>query len=316
MSNVSTQNIILIGVGAAGTSHLEALESVPSVNVIAAVDIEPPPSVVFRKKEVPVYHSIPEVKRLRPDIVIVATPTPTHAVVCDEVTKYFPAVTIIVEKPAADNLHDAQRLLDGRKRPQPVIVAFHMAFAPEVRWALNAVTARKSALGHPISVQSWSGDPYIFDDTAESTFGNSWIDSGINALSVIDLFVNVVNRRSLRQLGRSSWSIFEGAFGCKSGSYQLEASVLTSWYVTDSTRSTRIRYSSGAEVVMDHNAVAGYIVEGGRTTDVFGSNGTVPRRTSHYKQLYQSWLVNNHPVSSPGTALRLHTLLLSPIDDA
>jgi predicted dehydrogenase len=44
------------------------------------------------------------------------------------VAEYYPGAIIMVEKPAADNLDDARRMIeDGGK--QPVNVAYHMAFS-------------------------------------------------------------------------------------------------------------------------------------------------------------------------------------------
>jgi hypothetical protein len=53
---------------------------------------------------------------------------------------------------------------------------------------------------------------------------------------------------------------------------------LTSWHVTDPAKTTRIRYRSGAELVMDHTAVAAYLVADGHITDAFGANASIPRR--------------------------------------
>jgi predicted dehydrogenase len=316
-SNGPDQAILLVGVGEAGKTHLEVLEQIPSLSVVATVDTNASRSVTFRNRNLPVYKSTLEASRRHdPDVVVIATPTHTHAQLCDEVIKNFPALTILVEKPAADDIIDAQRLLDGRGGTVPVNVALHMAFAPEVCWGANLVRARISDLGVPISIQSWSGDPHQSDlVSAESRFGTSWIDSGINSLSVIERFARTIGRRSLRRLGQPSHSTFEGIFTCESETGQVEATVLTSWNVTDSTRSTRVRYSSGAEVVMDHHAVAGYLIEDSRVTEVFGSDGSIPRRASHYKALYQWWLVDNNPIFLPETTLRLHNLLLESIDD-
>jgi uncharacterized ParB-like nuclease family protein len=97
------------------------------------------------------------------------------------------------------------------------------------------------------------------------------MDSGINALSVIERFAPPVERTSLRRLGTNSQSIFEGTFRCQAGDQQLTATVLTSWYSTAPARSTRIRYASGAELVMDHHAVAAYTLDQGRVSAMFGS---------------------------------------------
>jgi predicted dehydrogenase len=319
----SKRTAILIGLGEAGETHLEVMVRIPAIAVMSAVDKAPRSEVLSQEKtfkllndnKIPLYNSLADVGQSQPDIVVIATPTPTHAKVCDDVTECFPEATILVEKPVADNLLDAQRLLGGTATVRPVQVALHMAYAPEVIWAANLVATKNSTLGNPLSVQSWSGDPHQLDfDSAEQTLGTSWLDSGINALSVIDRFAKLDSRTSLRRIGKPHQSVFEGTFICQSGANRLEAVVLTSWNVAGRSRSTRIRYSSGAEIVMDHHAVAGHVLNDGRVTEGFGSDGSVARRTSHYQRLYQSWIVDGRPVSSPETALRLHTLLLGSMD--
>lgn len=66
---------------------------------------------------------------------------------------------------------------------------------------------------------------------------------------------------------------------------------------------------------MDHTAVAGYLVAGGRIADVFGPDASVPRRERHYRALYQSWLGERRPIATPQDHLLLHDLLLKPSDD-
>lgn len=306
-------DIVLIGAGAAGGSHLRAIERIPSLHAVAAIDVNPAVVAPFRGARIPVYSSASQASSIhRPNIVIVATPTPTHAEVYREASKSFTASNFLIEKPAADTLEDARHLIEGMGKGPQVSIALHMGFAPEVSWGKKITDSRAAQLGHAVWIESWAGDPHQQDmDVATATLGDSWIDSGINSLSVIDRFATVISRTSLRKLGEEGWSAFEGTFTCDSGGRQATAAIRTSWRVTDATRSTRIRYSSGAELVMDHHAVAGYLTQNGRITEIFGSDGTVPRRDSHYAALYQWWLVDGNPVASPGTAMRLHDLLLS-----
>lgn len=306
----SVRKILIVGIGEAGATHLEVLGHLDGIEVIAAVDPVPSRARLL-PRDVPLFPSVSDASNCQPDIVVIATPTPTHAQVCYEVLKYFPDADLLVEKPVADNIIDARNILSSQHEGA-IEVAFHMVFAPEVQWAIDLVDLRKSEFGRPISAQSWSGDPNQSRlPEMEATLGNSWIDSGINSLSVIDRFARVVRRTSLRQIGDSSWSVFAGTFDCESSDTHLfQAEILTSWNVTGRSRSTRIQYSSGAEVVMDHNAVAGYLIEDGRATDVFGSDGRTPRRRSHYIALYRHWLVDKGEIASREVTLRLHRLLL------
>lgn len=307
---VSPRRIVVIGLGPAGRDHARALENVLDAQVIAGIDRSLPRSLTFKAEPVPVFGSLFDITgTLDPEIVVIATPTPSHADVCREVGEYFRDSAIVVEKPAADNLEDAQRIVDGK---QPVTVAYHMAFAPEVEWAVSEAASRSAELGPPVAIESWGADPYQQElASAQARFGTSWIDGGINALSVIERFATPEECTSLCQLGPDSDSVFQGTFRCATPDGQLTALVLTSWQATGAGRSTRIRYASGAELVMDHNAVAGYLVCDGSVAARFGSNGTVPRREAHYRAFYKSWLTDGQQLFPMETSLRLHQLLLS-----
>lgn len=80
-----------------------------------------------------------------------------------------------------------------------------------VEWALEEMAERANQLGLPIAIESRGADPYQSDlVSAQARLGNSWIDSGINALSVIERFVKPVECISLRPIGSPSRSVFEG----------------------------------------------------------------------------------------------------------
>jgi predicted dehydrogenase len=308
------QKVVIVGIGAAGAVHAKALEDVLGVVVVAGVDSSSR-VLEFRGNKVPVYPSLFDMMSegaIHPDTIVVATPTSTHAQVCSEVSEYFRQASIIVEKPAADTMESAQHLVCGIGGKQSLTVAYHMAFSPEVEWGMRESVERAPELGVPVSIEAWGADPYQSDlAAARARFGNSWIDSGINALSVIDRFAKPIRRTSLRRLGDPSKSVFEGTFVCEFDGRQLPATILTSWYSTASSRWTKIKYSTDAEVVMDHNAVAGYIRQGGQVCALFGSDGTIPRREAHYRALYKSWLANKDDrIFSLDTSLRFHELLL------
>jgi predicted dehydrogenase len=309
----SARKVMVVGLGAAGLVHAKALEEFAQVTVIAGIDTDRSRILTFRERQVPVYPGVFDATsdNLDPDVVIIATPTPAHAEVCDEVAEYFPKATILLEKPAADNPGDAQRIIEGIGGKQAVSIAYHMAFSPEVSWALEQAHKRTDHLGRPTLIESWHADPYQPElASAKARLGSSWIDSGINALSVIERFSKIIKRTSFRQIGEANKSEFEGTFLCAAGDEDLTAVVLTSWHSTAPARTTRIRYSSGAELVMDHAAVAGYLLEGGTLSANFGSDGSTPRREAHYKAMYKSWLIDGEQTFPKETSLRLHRLLL------
>jgi predicted dehydrogenase len=227
------------------------------------------------------------------------------------VAELLPAAEILLEKPAADNLADAHRLLREIGSRQVVNVAYHMAFSPEVTWGRHLVTSASEILGPPVAITASFADPYDTDlVAARAKFGTSWIDSGINALSVLNLFAEPVERTSLRTLAAGPPSVFEGRITCRVDGSPIESLILTSWHVTAPTRSTRISYKSGAELVLDHHAVSGYLMHNGAVTEYFGSSGSIPRRERHYRALYNWYLVEGKPIMTAERSLLLHDLLL------
>ena len=161
-------------------------------------------------------------------------------------------------------------------------------------------------------------DPYYDDfERATATLGNSWLDSGINALSVLARFATIVKRESLRPIGNERQSIFEARLAChddRSGSGDgvrpARALVVTSWHAADGAKTTRLRYASGVELLMDHTAVAAYLLRDGRVEAAFGADRSVPRRERHYRALYAWCLGHGRPALPPETGLQLHELLL------
>jgi predicted dehydrogenase len=309
-------SILIVGLGEAAQTHLKALEQTPGADVVAGVNTVAHPRVTFRGHPVPVYQTLREASAHHdPDIAVIATPTPTHRVVCDQIADSFPAARILLEKPAADDLPGARHVLEDIGRRQLVDVAYHMAFSPEVTWGMKTAQASSPELGVPVAVEACFTDPYSDDfGAASARLGNSWIDSGINALSVLSRFAEPIQRNSLRRIGEASGSVFEAHITLRAADRELGALILTSWHVTDPAKTTRIRYSTGAKLIMDHTAVAGHLIQDERITACFGSDRAIPRRERHYLALYRWCLTEGNRILPAETSVRLHELLLQPPD--
>ena len=308
----ASREVLLVGLGAVAETHVKALEEIPGVVITAGVDKAFARVVSFRGSSVPIYKTIEGAAcHHNPDLVIVATPTSTHAAVCAEVVSVFPTAEVLVEKPASDNLPDAVRMLVDFATRTTINVAYHMAFSPEVIWAQRIFQEKVGVHGAPLAIQALFSDPYESQvESAKTRYCSSWIDSGINAVSVIQRFCHIITRRSLRSLGPDSWSAFEGRFLCQFDTNEFEALVLTSWHVSDPGRTTRIKFRSGAELIMDHHAVAGYWIGSKGVEECFGSNGQPPRRLAHYRNLYRTYLVDHIPMMSAQESCHLHKLVL------
>lgn len=311
------QQILITGLGDIAQVHLRVLEQVPTADVIAGVDIAPRPGVTFRGHPVPVYPTLADAARdHRPAVVVIATPTPTHVAVCDLAAVAFPTAKILIEKPAATTLAGARHVIEDIAARQPVDIAYHLAFSPEVDWGAAIASDHAAQLGNPAAITCAFTDPYARDgDLATARFGTSWLDSGINALSVLRRFTIPTGRAFLRGIGDPAWSAWQAGLTCQDGDgAEFPALIVTSWHVTEAARTTTITYASGAQLVLDHVAVAGYLITGHQLTALYSADASIPRRERHYQALYHHWLVEGRPIATTSDHLHLHDLLLQPPD--
>ena len=123
----------------------------------------------------------------------------------------------------------------------------------------------------------------------------------------------VTGRRSLRNLGTERQSTFEAQLTCQQGTTQAEALIVTNWHVTDASKTTRLKYASGAQLLMDHTAVAAYLYQNGTVEAYFGADRSIPRRERHYRALYQWWLIEGNPTFPATVSRNLHELLLDSL---
>jgi predicted dehydrogenase len=308
------RTVLLVGAGAIGRVHLEALSMLRGVDVCAAVDVDERVSATFRGEPVPVYTELGEaLERHRCDTVIVATPTPTHAAIVSRLLSEPPGLHILVEKPLATVLEEVRDLLDrARTGGRRISTLYHAAHAPEVHWGTHRLDSLISDHGLPCSFEASFSTPYATLATQRAAvYVSSWLDLGINALSVLSRYVDLTRLVSFRPIDR--WpSTFEAVveFRRQDGTPR-QGSIVTSWGVTEPSMSTRLRFEGGAELLLDHTGVSARTVVGGVVTAMFGSDGRLPRLLSHYVPLLRQHLLADHRADLDDLAL--HSLLLSPV---
>lgn len=147
-----------------------------------------PPGVAF-------YDDFQELlKDSRIETVIVATPNHTHFYIA--MSSIQAGKHVIVEKPAAEGMEELLELERvAEEKGVSIYYAFHAATAFDVTWTLNYLNepTNRSELGNLTGFSARFYDPYIKQgELLEEAVGlqHCWLDSGINALSVIGRFVN------------------------------------------------------------------------------------------------------------------------------
>ena len=188
------------------------------------------------------------------DAVLIATPTSTHEKIALRVLKA--GKPVLIEKPVALSRVSFERLKGvASSAGVPLFALFHAAYGFEVSAAKEALSS--SSLTPPmVSWHSAFHDPYAGDKRAQSSLVNSWVDSGINALSIVQTVLGRVQLTSLF----SSHTPPNGLWATDSsvqtfevgGSWSGLVTIECNWRSGVNHKSSRVVIGSGKKMVLDH----------------------------------------------------------------
>jgi D-galactose 1-dehydrogenase len=282
------RRILLIGFGKIAQYHVAAIANTPGLELVGAVD--PAPAKIWNYKGSPVlvYPSLEDAASTRANTVVILTPTGTHVDVTRLAMTTLPGSIVLIEKPFALPSEDTSDLfmLSHRTRSRYLTI-YHMAYSPEVRWAVARVAS--THYGAVTGFTSQFLDPYAQDPAnAITSLHSSWWDSGPNALSVLNRFFSFGHVSSLTK-SDSHFSTYAARLDGFVWATRriIRGGVFTSWDATAPSQTTRLRMGSDIEIVMDHTSVTGYVTNKGTVVEFFSGDPMVPRREAHYRNLYQ-----------------------------
>jgi predicted dehydrogenase len=299
----------LVGAGTIAETHLAVLGAIPGARLAFVVDPDPGKHAVLAGVEPPRYDRLGEAlaaHRPELDLIVIATPTPTHAELATEALTGSDA-RVLVEKPVVADLAALDRLraldpaLGVRER---LFVAHHFAFSPEVVWAAGQIAAHPE-WGPVTDITTVFHDPYLVDAAHSfAAYGSAWVDSGVNQLSMLSRFVELSDRGPVHESagGATCWctaTFRSGTAGDTTGAALLRAS----WEAIASSKGTTLRLAgTGTEIWLDHTAVTALVTRAGAVEAALVNDGRTPRKVAHYRPLYAS-LLSDAPDSLLGFAL-------------
>lgn len=302
----------LLGLGVISETHLAVLSQLSSVRVSFVVDPAPVTPPTFRGATPPLYRSLADaLGEHHPDVIVIATPTPTHAELARQAVEESQA-RVLVEKPLVHDL-DSLRQIEATCSPAAlrsrVFAAHHFAFSPEVQWGAEQLCTHPE-WGPVRRIISSFHDPYIADAAHSfQTYTSSWVDSGVNQLTMLTRFVELADRGPVHESdsGATSWCTAEFVADGKTGTAVLR----TSWQaVASSKRTTLYLDQSGVEIWLDHTAVTAFVTQHGQVLDQLLNDGSTQRKLAHYQPLWESFLTDTpDPILGFDTAAHVIRLL-------
>jgi predicted dehydrogenase len=291
----------VVGVGIAGlghvaSHHIEAISLNDNFDLIAVCDRDQ------RKLEpmlpnVSVYTAFDELlKRDDIDLVVVATPSRVH--VEHGVQVLDNGKWLLIEKPAAETRNGFNTLAEARSRNSGrCTVSLHAAFGVEVQWLLDQF---KEGSIPCQAIESFYGrffDPYMINgemlERARS-LGGSWLDSGINALSVVCQFVaperlTPVDSRMTRIPGLECSEV-QGAvdFEFESNGAFGHGVIETNWALGRDSKATVLCFADPRyRIVLDHSGERVVSIRNNVESEIFACRNGLSRLTNHYVGVFE-----------------------------
>lgn len=281
--NPRRARLAMIGVGHVASHQLRALALSPHWELVGAADTRRerrdllPAGVPF----------FPSADRLLGDVdadlVLVSTPTHTHYEVGVRVLSS--GHNVLIEKPccgSSDELEALARLAGSRQLL--CCVAMHAAHARDLTWLRE--NRAELDLGVLTGFHCSFFDPYVKDGRLlprARSLGGSWMDSGINALSVV---ASVIDAGTLRvNAARHSSDEIEGCgdaaasvnFRFPNGGIDCRGSIDTDWTLGVDRKATVLEYAgSRTRVLLDHSNEFVHVLRSSRTVRVAPAISVVP----------------------------------------
>jgi len=191
--NVVTQ-IAIVGLGRAGSIHLEALQTIPGARVAAVCDGHPEARVRAEAAGIPAFATLDAMLgNAELDGVVVCTPPSDHAEISTRCLSY--GLHVLCEKPLALTTWDVLTMLQTANRAhRKVLVASKFRHVPEVSRARTLLAAGE--LGEPVSFEISFCSPVDmcerWNSQSARSGGGVIIDNGCHAFDVVSyLFGNI-----------------------------------------------------------------------------------------------------------------------------
>ena len=280
--------LALVGLGRIAAAHVAAIERTDGVELVAGADPEPSASLAFRGRALPVVRDVADLPTV--DAAVVTVPTDAHLGVLRALAAAG-VPEVLMEKPLVATREELDALDDARggARVWPLL---HFALADEVRWAAGRIGGWTAAHGPVAELHGLFQDPYLphLADRLRS-LGSSWLDSGVNALSVAARLAPLGAVRDARPLGEPAGTGASVTLGLEGGG---TAAVVTSWHARRTSKGTHLRLADGARVLIDHTAGSGLLVgpDGVLLDRFLPADDGLESMVSHYVAVYADWQAN------------------------
>ncbi len=162
----SPVKLVVAGVGLVGRRHVQAIRQLKNIDLVGVVDPSEAGREYATRRDIPWFATLSDMfKHMRPDGVILSTPTPLHieqGLEC--VTQGCPA---LIEKPLATSADDAVQLVAAAENAEvPLLVGHHRRHNPLIQKAREIIDAGEIGTVRSVHSNCWFYKPDAYFDEA------------------------------------------------------------------------------------------------------------------------------------------------------
>lgn len=307
----------IIGIGTIGGLYQQALQALPQLfSVTAVCDLnlpeEAPLSSAARYRD---YRQM--LQRADLDCVVISTPIDSHISIARDCLEA--GIPVLLEKPAAlDPAQIGELYLLAERKRLVFHVGFHAAFGLDLLWYLEHqqdLDAR-CRVDRVAKIRCLFADPYMEKgqiDPRKLHLGGSYVDSGINALSVC---ARLLPGKTFRITGHrvqqtESNTVYHSLteLDCKDTSITIE----TAWDLGRSHKSTLLDFPDATgQILLDHTAQQVVRIFPNGSREILFQGDPENRLPSQYVGVFREFadlLQGGAPSHSRRQVLHIHELL-------
>ncbi|MBR7162594.1 MAG: Gfo/Idh/MocA family oxidoreductase [Clostridia bacterium] len=296
------KRLCLVGLGVITKHYQKGLEDSNHFDLVAVCDCNEGALARNLYSSFPFYTDYKAmIETESPDVLLIATPPATHFEIAEYALKK--GVGVILEKPATLSLDDLKRLQSiSEELCVPFTTMFHWQTGEEVIYFNKSFDNEKIT-----EIEVYINDCYSLNGVSINkdriSLGGAWIDSGVNALSLVDSLVPFDDYEiiaiDVQKCTETALPIFVKArLNVAHNRRTISVTISVDWRNDSSSKYTLLNMSDDSKIIIEHTA----------QTIKTGDNDIVlddmPRLQRHYYNYF-----TNFEGSSADDALKIHQLL-------
>ncbi len=303
-------NIGIIGLGNIWKWQYKALNLLNNFNIVSVCDIDMNKLDSFSLANATKYQNYKDlILDANVDCILVSTTPNTHFGIAMDVLRN--KKHLLIEKPVILAPEQMELLNNYKDKNVMFVSAFHAAFATDLVWFKEKYnTEFITDFGDITGFECNFYDPYVINNCiTDKAIGleGSWIDSGVNALSVIGELINTND--IMRQEKIINESNTKGIAKFIFSEERHTGIIKTDWTLDSNHKSTTLFFNE-IKVILNHSEQRVYLVKDGQTKILFESNNR-ERLLNQYIGVFENFY---HCIEDNkdnfNYALKIHQLLL------